>query len=128
MHAGQRHHVASELLLYRYSSSCCMTLADHDISGALPGIQVQKVLDHASTAVCEREFMMLMNALPEDVEDTKKPAKMETLRTAQKSLQVATQKAVSARLGSSASPPGARRLVLFFMKSNASPANCCLCC
>ncbi|CAM9271777.1 unnamed protein product [Ectocarpus sp. 4 AP-2014] len=58
---------------------------------------VQKVLDHASTAMCEREFMMLMNALPEGVEDTKEPAKMETLRTAQKSLQVATQKAAAHR-------------------------------
>lgn len=77
-----------------------MTLADHDISGALPGMyamQVQKVLDHASKAVCEREFMMLMNALPEDVEDTKEPTKMEALRTAQNSLQAATQKAVRAR-------------------------------
>lgn len=111
------HHASSAVYhsagVYRYSSSYCLTWLT-TVLGARPGIQVQKVLDRASKAVCEREFMMLMNALPEDVEDTKVPAKMEALRTAQKSLQVATQKAVSARFTSSASTPGAKTVDALF--------------
>lgn len=56
--------------------------------------KVQKVLDRASKPVCEREFMILMNTLPEEVSDTKNRTKMEAFQTAQKSLDVAMQKAV----------------------------------
>lgn len=59
---------------------------------------MQKVLDNASRPVCEREFMMLMNTLPMSVEDNKDPGKIESLRTAQKALDAAMQKAVSSQI------------------------------
>eukprot|EP00752_Nemacystus_decipiens_P013850 g12296.t1 len=58
---------------------------------------VQKVLDHASKPLCEREFMILMNSLPKSVSDTKNRTKVEAFQTAQKSLEVAMQKAAAHR-------------------------------
>lgn len=56
---------------------------------------MQKVLDKASRPVYEREFMMLMNSLPMSVQDSNNAARAESLRTAQKALDAAMQKAVS---------------------------------
>lgn len=53
------------------------------------------MLDSASKKLCEKEFMVMMNSLPESVEDTKNVGKMEAFQLAQKNLEVAMQKAVS---------------------------------
>eukprot|EP00904_Undaria_pinnatifida_P003738 jgi/Undpi1/13365/HiC_scaffold_8.g03024.m1 len=47
---------------------------------------VQKVLEKSSTKICEREFMVFMKALPENLADDQNPAKMAAFRTAQKEL------------------------------------------
>lgn len=62
---------------------------------AVASAKVQKVLDQTGKKLCEREFMIMMNSLPQGVSDTKNQPKMEAFRAAQKSLDAAMQKAVS---------------------------------
>eukprot|EP00903_Cladosiphon_okamuranus_P015889 g14675.t1 len=56
---------------------------------------VQKVLALASKPVCEKEFMMLMNTMPEEVSDAESRSKREAFQNAQYSLEVAMQKAAA---------------------------------
>ncbi len=63
------------------------------------------MLDQASKPVCEREFMILMNTLPDSIRDTKDRGKMDALQKAQKSLDSAMQKAVSLQRAAPASAP-----------------------
>lgn len=53
------------------------------------------MLDSASKTLCEKEFMVMINTLPESVQDTRDAGKMEAFQAAQKNLEVAMQKAVS---------------------------------
>ena len=57
--------------------------------------QVQKVLEKSSTKICEREFMVFMKTLPDNLADDQNPLKMAAFQAAQKELDACMLLAVS---------------------------------